>query len=284
MANLNSLSLPSPAKINHMLHILGRRSDGYHELQTVFQFLDWGDELRFTLSESPDIQFHQTSNHTIDPADNLITRAANLLKQNSPSAPGVSIELTKKIPLGSGLGGGSSNAATTLIALNHLWQLGLATDELADMAVTLGADVPIFVHGYASWAEGVGEKLTPINIQEQWVLLIIPPCHSNTAAVFSAEDLTRNTQPSTICDFLAHGGKNDCQPVACRLQPAIQTAMTWLNQHASAKMSGTGSAVFALFDEKSEAMKVRNQLPEEMKGIIAKGANRSPLYLSLDQF
>jgi len=276
------LTLPSPAKINLFLHITGQRNDGYHELQTAFQFLDYADDMVFKKTDSNNIDF-QSDNLDLSENENLITRAASLLKTQTNTSQGADISINKRIPLGSGLGGGSSNAATTLLALNKLWNTRLTTAELAELGLKLGADVPIFIHGYAAWAEGVGEKITPIEPPESWILAINPPCHVPTAEIFRHENLTRNTTKITIRDFLSSGGQNDCEALTRKLYPAVDTAMNWLNAHASARMSGTGSSVYAEFANRDEAEQLLSQIPDSFSGFVAKTMNQSPLHSVLQQ-
>jgi 4-diphosphocytidyl-2-C-methyl-D-erythritol kinase len=285
--------LPSPAKLNLFLHILGRRADGYHHLQTVFQFIDLCDELRFKQRDDGKIlltvttsQQNETNENlrldTIPVSDNLITQAALLLQQTSKARYGAHIELTKNIPIGGGLGGGSSNAATALIALNQLWQKNLSSTELAALGLQLGADVPIFVHGLAAWAEGIGEQFCSIKLPEPWYVLIIPPCQVATAKIFSDSELTRNTPTITIAEFQIQGGHNDCETVARKHYPIIGQALDWLGQHASAKMTGTGSCVYAAFATKTAALKIAGQVPYPLKGTVVRGHNVSPLHIALN--
>lgn len=271
------LTLPAPAKLNLMLHITGRREDGYHKLQTLFQFLDYGDELSFTPLSNSDIEvisdFSEVPNE-----QNLIYKAARLLQEHSGCQQGARICLKKILPTGAGLGGGSSDAATTLIALNQLWELGYGLTELADLGLKLGADVPVFVHGHAAWAEGVGEQLTAVSPSEPWYLVLTPDCHVSTVEIFSHKELTRNTSAITIATALEGGCRNDCQPVVSKLYPAVKQALLWLNQFAAAKMTGTGASVFAEFPTQDQAQQVLAQLPNTLKGFIARGQNLSPLH------
>lgn len=273
---VTTLSLPAPAKLNLMLHIVGRRNDGYHLLQTVFQFLDFGDRLQFERRDDGQILRIAGPESIAQPHD-LVVRAANLLANTLAHCPGVSIAVDKKIPMGAGLGGGSSDAATTLLALNKIWQAGYSVGELAEMGLVLGADVPVFVRGQASWAEGVGEKLVPIDLQEPWYLVINPGCHVSTGEVFSDPELTRNSPLTTIADFLAGGGNNDCESVVKKRYPQIAEAMRWLNGYATAKLTGTGACIYAAFPEFSQAQAVLEQLPAEFDGFVARGLNRSPV-------
>lgn len=276
------LSLPSPAKINLFLHVNRQREDKYHELQTVFQFLDYGDEMHFQKRENGQLEL-QCDNMPLPETENLIWKAAILLKQHCQLNAGAHIHLKKQLPLGGGLGGGSSNAATTLLALNQLWGAGLSIDELATLGLTLGADVPIFIHGNAAFAEGVGELFHPITLAEPWYLVITPPCEVSTPAVFQHKDLTRSTPKITIRDFLSSGGQNDCEAITRQLYPMVDDAITWLNQHASARMTGTGSSVFAEFASREEAERVLSHKPQHFRGFVAKAKNVSPCHSALQK-
>jgi 4-diphosphocytidyl-2-C-methyl-D-erythritol kinase len=278
---MTEISLPSPAKINLFLHVVGRRTDGYHLLQTAFQFLDFCDEMLFILRSDGKIKL-DTQNVNIATKDNLVFKAATLLQSYTGVKQGANISLDKRIPLGGGLGGGSSNAATTLLALNFLWQTELSQKELAKLALSLGADVPIFIHGKASFAEGVGEILTTIAPPEDWILLLLPDCAANTQKIFSDSQLTRNTRTITITEFLESGGHNDCEPIARKLFPKIAVALDNLNQHVRARMSGTGSSVFASFKNKEAATEVARKIPVAIERMITKGLNLSPLHSALN--
>lgn len=268
---------PAPAKLNLFLHITGRRPDGYHLLQTVFQFIDFCDTLSFKVREDGIIQ-RGNEIPGIPPEQDLILRAARLLQQISGTKLGADIHVQKRIPLGGGLGGGSSDAATTLVALNHLWHTGVPQAQLVRMGIQLGADVPVFIRGQASWAEGVGEQLTPLTLPEPWYIVIVPPCHVDTAEVFSKPELTRDCHPIRIENFLSGQGVNVCEPVVCKAYPPVAHAMEWLSKFAVARMSGTGASVFAPFSDKNRADQVLDQLPAGWTGIIARGMNRSPLF------
>ncbi|MDG2090592.1 MAG: 4-(cytidine 5'-diphospho)-2-C-methyl-D-erythritol kinase [Gammaproteobacteria bacterium] len=282
------LSLPAPAKLNLFLHITNRRDGGYHELQTFFQLLDYGDHLEFELSDSSALKIESNLNN-IAAEDNLIIKAAELLQRHSNVQCGVSMKLTKVLPLGAGLGGGSSDAATTLLALNKLWKCGLSTDELTKLGLTLGADVPVFIRGHTSWAEGVGEKLTEMALPEQWFLVISPDCQVSTKQIFCHEQLTRNSSAITIPAFpisgafpdIFSGTRNDCEAVAVKLYPEIGAALNWLNNYAPARMTGTGSSIFASFTNRAAAEQVFAELPEDLKGFIAQGINKSPVLQAL---
>jgi 4-diphosphocytidyl-2-C-methyl-D-erythritol kinase len=273
-----TLSLPAPAKLNMILHILGRREDGYHQLQTLFQLLDWGDTLHFSTNHSGQITL-QGPDLGIPSKDNLIVRAAKLLQQGDL---GVDIELDKRIPTGGGLGGGSSDAATTLVALNHLWQCGYSTQQLAKMGRQLGADVPVFVAGYSAWAEGTGEQLSPVEIPPAWYLVLFPNCEISTAEIFSQRQLTRNSSPITMAAFFEGGSRNDCQKTASSLYPEVDKALNWLGNFGEAKLTGTGACIFARFDTEDDAQGPLGQLPEQWSAVVARGVNRSPLHTALD--
>ncbi|HET8807175.1 MAG TPA: 4-(cytidine 5'-diphospho)-2-C-methyl-D-erythritol kinase [Methylophaga sp.] len=272
---------PAPAKLNLFLHITGRRDDGYHLLQTAFQFIDYGDTLKISITDSPQI--------TLSPAlpsvaenDNLIIRAAKLLQKAANIQQGAHIHLDKKLPMGGGLGGGSSDAATTLVALNQQWRCQLSEHELATLALQLGADVPVFVHGHAAWAEGVGEQLTPISPPEPWYLVVIPDCQISTGEIFSASELTRDCEPIKISGFLSGEGSNVCEAVVKQRYPAVAEALDWLAKYADPKMTGTGACIFASFETAAKAQQIWQQLPATWQGFIAKGCNQSPLLAAID--
>lgn len=271
-----SSAWPAPAKLNLFLHITGRRPDGYHLLQTAFQFIELADEIDFTLLEANTVSRSSTL-AGVAAEDDLVVRAARCLKESSGCKLGVHINVNKSIPAGGGLGGGSSDAATTLVALNELWQCGLSTTELASIGLSLGADVPVFVHGQAAWAEGVGENLTPIEPTESVYLVVHPGCSIATASVFNADDLTRNTPTITIRDFLERGGINDCEFVVRKHYQEVANALEWLEQFAPAKLTGTGACLFAPFSDSDAATIVKQQLPDNWQGYVVKGMNRSPL-------
>ncbi len=270
-------SWPAPAKLNLMLRVVGRRDDGYHQLQTVFQFLDRGDSLRFHLRDDGEVRRARPI-AGVDSADDLTLRAARLLQRESGTTLGVEIDLSKHIPMGGGLGGGSSDAATTLVALNRLWSTGLDLDRLAGLGLTLGADVPVFVRGFAAWGEGVGERLEPVDLPRPWYLVLTPPCHVSTAAVFGDPELTRDSARITIRDFLSGSEVNDCVSVVCRRFPEVAEAMAWLEQYASPRLTGTGGCIFAAFSDEHEAREVLERAPEAYQPFVARGLNRSPLH------
>lgn len=272
---------PAPAKLNLFLHITGRRPDGYHQLQTVFQFISIADSLGFRLRT--DAQIHRVSeNNSIKEEDDLIVRAARALQRHTKVNLGADINLQKILPMGGGLGGGSSDAATTLVALNELWQTGLTTQKLADIGVSLGADVPVFVHGRAAWAEGVGEHLTPVDLPEPWYVVIHPPVHVSTAALFAAPELTRDVRPITIRDYFAGRADNVFESLVKIRYPAVAQALEWLthNSGRQARMTGTGGCVFVDLEQESQARALVQKVPDAWQAFCAKGLNRSPLLLA----
>ena len=274
------LSLPAPAKLNLFLHITGRRADGYHNLQTLFQLLDAGDQL--------DIETSNNGSLVVTPAlagmpveDNLIYRAAALLRRETGCARGARIHLHKRLPMGGGLGGGSSDAATALVGLNHLWQTHLSTEALMALGRQLGADVPVFIFGYSAWAEGVGEQLQKVEMEPAWYLVLAPDARVSTAKIFAHEGLTRNTHPIKIRAFLERGGRNDCQTVVEALYPQVKKARLWLAQFAEARLTGTGACLFARFATEADARSVLEQVPAPWQGFVARGVNQSPLLTHL---
>lgn len=283
---MNPLAWPAPAKLNLFLHVTGRRADGYHTLQTLFQLLDYGDTLQFQPSRGTWELPFTCSNPALETGDNLVLRAARLLQDElrkaGREARGCRIHLEKILPAGGGLGGGSSDAATTLVALNRLWELDLPLPRLAALGLQLGADVPVFVHGRTAWAEGVGEELEPLDLAEDWFVVLTPPVHVATARVFGHPDLTRHSAPLRIRAFPFSGAKNDCESVTCMLYPEVKSALEWLGEYApEARMSGTGSSVFARFDSREQAAAVLAQKPAGIEGFIARGTNLSPLHRAL---
>jgi 4-diphosphocytidyl-2-C-methyl-D-erythritol kinase len=275
-----TLVLPAPAKLNLFLHVTGRRADGYHNLQTVFQLLDYGDELRFSATHDGTLHF-TCSDPALEHRDNLVLKAARLLQSRMPTRPGCAIHLDKKLPAGGGLGGGSSDAATTLLALDQLWGCGLADEELAALGLQLGADVPVFLFGHSAWAEGIGEKLRQTSLPEDWFVVLTPPCQVSTAEVFGHPELTRHSAPLRIAAFPFSGSKNDCENVACLLHPEVRSALDWLGQHAEARMTGTGASVFARFPSREQAVAVLARKPGNLGGFVARGTNVSPLHKAL---
>ena len=272
-----TLTLLSPAKLNLFLHITGRREDGYHQLQTLFQLLDWGDTLLFTPNTSGLVTLSGAP-ASIPDEENLILRAAHLLQRGDL---GAHIELNKRIPQGGGLGGGSSNAATTLLALNHLWGLKLENTKLQQLGAALGADVPVFTAGRSAWAEGIGELLTPVELPECWYLVLVPQCHVSTEEIFSDEQLTRHTSPIKIAAFFEGHTRNDCQSLVRNLHKEIDNALIWLNNFGEARLTGTGACIFASFDNEANAQSACSQMPDQWTGIVAKGLNESPILSAL---
>jgi 4-diphosphocytidyl-2-C-methyl-D-erythritol kinase len=261
----------SPAKLNLFLHVTGRRANGYHELQTAFQLLDWGDRMRFEISDTPGIELNP-SVAGVPNEDNLIFRAAASL--GLPQDRGVAISIDKVIPMGGGLGGGSSNAAITLLALNDLFDLGHSVDELALKGAALGADVPVFVRGTSAWAEGIGDELMPLELPARWFVIIYPDCHVSTQEIFGAPELTRNTPPITVSAFFEGPVRNDLQPVVESRYEQVSTAIKWLSDHGSAMMTGSGACVFASFQSQAEAQRVAASAKGEFSVFVAKGINR----------
>lgn len=283
---MTSLTLPSPAKLNLFLHILGQREDGYHELQTLFQFLDFGDKLTVAPRSDGQIILTQSLPGVAD-HDNLVYRAARLLADSAASpVPGASISIDKQLPMGGGLGGGSSNAATTLLALNHLWALGMDLNQLAHLGLGLGADVPVFVRGQAAWGEGIGEKLTPANPPEDWYVILKPDCDISTREIFSEQGLTRNTPRIKIAPAFegdASRYRNDCEDVVRRLYPEVHQGLEWLAQFGPARLTGTGACIFGRFPTESEARNIWASKPSGINGFVAKGVNISPLHKKLTE-
>lgn len=267
----------APAKLNLFLHVTGRREDGYHELQTLFQLLDFGDSMSFKTSSdgilSLQLSYSEEQNERDVPLDNnLVLQAAELLRLAAARPElGASVSLEKRLPSGAGLGGGSSNAATCLLALNRLWGLNLSLDKLAGIGVNLGADVPVFIRGNSAWAEGIGERLSPVKLGDSWYLVVSPRCSVSTAAIFCHEDLTRNSQAIKMADFLAGSARNDCELVTRKLHPEVDQAFEILAEFAEFRMTGTGSSLFARFETEAVARKVLGQLPETLPGFIARG-------------
>ncbi len=277
---MNPDSWPAPAKLNLFLHILGRRPDGYHQLQTVFQLLEFGDELTIRADDKDRINLEQDYDG-IDPEKDLVLRAATLLKAKTETRKGAVISVNKRIPIGGGLGGGSSDAATTLVVLNRLWNTGLSLYQLSDLGLQLGADVPVFIQGHSSWAEGVGERLQPVELPDNWFLVIYPDCPVNTATVFNQPELTRNSTPITIRDFLGGAGHNDCEKVVYDHYPEVAAAAKWLDGWTEARLTGTGSCIFGRFGSEQEASTVLAQLPHAWQGFVSRGCNVSPLHQKL---
>jgi 4-diphosphocytidyl-2-C-methyl-D-erythritol kinase len=267
----------APAKLNLMLHVVGRRPDGYHELQTVFQLIDLCDHIEITVRTDGSIA-RPRGPDGVPEAEDLVVRAARALQQMSGTRLGAEISVKKRIPMGGGLGGGSSDAATTLAALNQMWGLGYTSEQLATFGAALGADVPVFVAGQSAWAEGIGEKLTPVGLgADSWYLVIFPGVSVPTAGVFQAAELTRNSPPTTMRGFLETGGRNDCEAVVRARFPAVAEALDWLARHGVARLTGTGSCVFAKFSRVEDAERVAARVPNQWRAWVARGLDRSPL-------
>ncbi len=278
--------LPSPAKLNLFLYINGKRPDGYHELQTLFQFLDFGDEIEIEVTQEGKIELLNKIEH-VPTEQNLIYKAAKLLQNHTAYTNpklGAKMTVTKKLPMGGGVGGGSSNAATVLVGLNYLWKLGLSLQELADLGLTLGADVPIFVQGRSAFAEGVGEKLTFCEPQQKWYLVLKPDVHISTEVIFNNPNLPRNTPKLTLDQLLIKKWANDCEKVVKDYYSEVEYLANWLVQYAPTRLTGTGACIFAEFDTKKTAEKVFLLKPRGVTGFIAKGQNISPLHQKLNLF
>lgn len=276
---------PAPAKLNLFLQVVGRRHDGYHLLQTVFQLLDWGDTIHLRRRDDGLIRRTAGTEYGVSPEDDLVVRAAKSLQSASNCSFGVDISVEKRIPTGGGFAGGSSDAATVLVALNALWDTGLSTDRLAELGLQLGADVPLFVRGHNAWAEGVGERLTPLELPESAFLVVDPGVPVATAELFQAPDLTRDAAPAKISDFLSGTVRgNAFEPVLRRLQPRVDAVLAELSQHGEACLTGTGGGCFVRFDDVEAAEAARRALPNGLRAWVAKSAARSPLFDALERF
>jgi len=279
---------PSPGKLNLFLSITSRRDDGYHNLQTLFQFLDYGDEMTFVVDQHDHIRLVNDIEN-VRCEDNLIYRAALRLKTQAiadkrcEATVGVTIGIDKKLPMGGGLGGGSSNAATTLIALNQLWQLNYSLTQLAELGLALGADVPIFVHGYAALAEGIGEQLTPVQPEEKWYLVAHPGVSIPTPVIFNDPDLTRDSPVRSAEQLMHSPWSNDCEAIARKRFRKVDELLNWLLEYAPSRLTGTGACVFAEFDSEAAARHVLTLTPPWMTCFVAKGANISPLHQRLSE-
>jgi 4-diphosphocytidyl-2-C-methyl-D-erythritol kinase len=273
---------PAPAKLNLFLRILGRRPDGYHHLQTVFQLLDWGDTVRLRLRSDGQVRRTEASGYTVPEQEDLAVRAAKMLLKVSKSYKGVDICVEKRIPVGGGFGGGSSNAATVLVALNALWDLGLSQEDLAAMGRDLGADVPVFVRGRSAWAEGIGDQLTPIELAPAAYLLVDTGVHVATAELFQTPELTRDAAPATIADFVSGSALgNAFEPVLRRRSRAVEAALQALSRLGPSALTGTGGGCFARFDTRSDAEAALGRLPSGLRGWVAQGVSVSPLHRAL---
>jgi 4-diphosphocytidyl-2-C-methyl-D-erythritol kinase len=271
----------APAKLNLFLHVTGRRADGYHELQTLFQLIDLCDSIAIEVREDGRIE-RASGPGGIAAADDLAVRAAHTLKAASGTALGAALRVEKRIPIGAGLGGGSSDAATVLIALNALWGCGLGPSELASVGLPLGADVPVFVQGFSAWAEGVGDRLTPQPLPPRWYVIIYPGVAVSTREVFQSSELTRNSPLITIRAFFQSGGRNDCEPVVRARYPQVAEALEWLARRTAARLTGTGSCVFGQFERAIDAERVAAQVPDRWRSFVARGLDRSPVYAQLE--
>lgn len=275
---------PAPAKLNLFLHVLGRRDDGYHLLQTVFRLIDRSDRVGIEVTRSGEIRrIDETPG--VEPESDLCLRAARLLREAAiarlgPEAAtlGVEIGLEKNLPIGGGLGGGSSDAATVLLVLNRLWGVGFAREELMALGLQLGADVPVFLFGESALGEGVGERLTPLSLAPAWYLVLVPQVSVSTKEIFSSGALTRDTKPLKMLPFLPLSGKNDLQVVATALYPAVAEHLEWLSKHGDARMTGSGACVFAEFATEAQARAVEAMLQGGMRGFVARGLDRHPLH------
>ncbi|WP_457673130.1 4-(cytidine 5'-diphospho)-2-C-methyl-D-erythritol kinase [Thiolapillus sp.] len=281
--NTENIYWAAPAKLNLMLRVVGRRPDGYHLLQTVFQFLEQADGIRFRLRSDSRISCSPSLPGVSDER-NLAILAARLLQEHTGYRGGVDMSIHKQLPMGGGLGGGSSNAATTLIVLNRLWQLGLGLSELSHLGLQLGADVPIFIHGRSAWAEGIGEKLVFITPEEPWYLVLTPDCHVSTAEIFCDSQLTRDAKTIKIRDFIAGRHENTLQALVAARHPEVGRALAWLDQRGEGRLTGTGACVFAEFPSQQVAMQTLERLPADMKGFVSRGRNISPLHTQYRQF
>jgi 4-diphosphocytidyl-2-C-methyl-D-erythritol kinase len=277
---MSAHSYPAPAKLNLLLRVVGRRADGYHLLQTIFRFIDQGDEVRLQVREDGEIRrIRELPGVAMD--DDLTVRAARLLKSATGTALGADIELSKRLPLGAGLGGGSSDAATVLLALNRLWATGLSRPDLQALGTRLGADVPVFVFGESALGEGIGDVLSPLSLPAAWYVVLTPSVSVATARIFSDPELKRDSKTIKIQGFSAgtpFNGENDLEPLVCRLYPEVAHHLEWLRQHGHASMTGSGSAVFASFESEAAARSVLAQLPATMSGFVARGLDRHPLW------
>ncbi|MGH8140852.1 MAG: 4-(cytidine 5'-diphospho)-2-C-methyl-D-erythritol kinase [Steroidobacteraceae bacterium] len=271
---------PAPAKLNLFLHVTGRRPDGYHELQTIFQLIDFCDTIAISVREDGRIE-RVAGPSLVEPDADLAVRAARALQEASGCRLGASLRVLKRIPLGGGLGGGSSDAATVLLALNELWGCAAPLDELARLGLPLGADVPVFVRGSSAWGQGVGEDLRPLELPERWYVVIHPGVQISTRDVFQSPELTRNSPLITIRAFFESGGRNDCEPVARARSPEVADALDWLARFAPARLTGTGSCIFAACASAIEAERLAAHVPDRWRSFVARGLNVSPVHTML---
>jgi len=281
VSNAGETQWPAPAKLNLFLHVTGRRADGYHELQTLFQVINLCDTIGIRVTDDGRIE-RPAGPAGVDPDSDLTVRAARSLQAATGTTAGASLRIVKRIPLGGGLGGGSSDAATTLVALNHLWRCGLPLEELARLGLALGADVPVFIRGSSAWAEGVGERLVPVELPERWYVVIHPGVAVPTRDVFQSPELTRNSPVITIRAFFEPNGyagtRNDCEPVVRARYAEVADALSWLGNFAPARLTGTGSCIFASFASAIDAERVAARVPDRWRAFVARGLNVSPLH------
>jgi 4-diphosphocytidyl-2-C-methyl-D-erythritol kinase len=273
---------PAPAKLNLFLHVTGRRADGYHELQTVFQLIDLCDTISITLRDDGGLD-RPVGAAGVAPDADLTLRAARALQQLTGTGRGADLRVHKRIPQGGGLGGGSSDAATALLALNELWDCRLSLDELASLGLPLGADVPVFIRGSSAWAEGIGERLTPVTLPAAWYVIIYPGVGVSTREVFQSAELTRNSPLITIRAFFQSGGRNDCEPVVRAHSPEVAAALEWLGREGNARLTGTGSCVFLARSSAAEAERLAARVPERWMSFVARGLESSPIHQLLRQ-
>jgi 4-diphosphocytidyl-2-C-methyl-D-erythritol kinase len=267
----------APAKLNLFLHVIGRRADGFHDLQTLFQLIDLCDDIAITVRDDGRIE-RTAGPADVPPESDLVVRAAEALQAATGTPLGASIRVKKRIPMGGGLGGGSSDAATTLLALNHLWRTGLTPERLAAIGLTLGSDVPVFVYGSSAWAEGRGEQLTPVELPERWYVVIHPGVQVATPTIFQAPELTRNSPAITLRAFFQTGGRNDCESLVRTRFPEVASALDWLARFAPARLTGTGACVFAAFERAIDAERVAAQVPHRWTSFVARALNTSPMH------
>ena len=277
-----SISLPAPAKVNLFLRITGRRADGYHNLQTLFQLLDYGDQLKITACKNPDIVL-TSSLDNVPSEENLVVRAARALQKATNCSWGCEIKLEKKLPMGAGLGGGSSNAATALLGLNLLWQCGLSNEQLARIGEKLGADIPVFIYGKSAFAEGIGDQLTPIDLPDNWYLVVTPPIKVSTEEIFSHPQLTRNSPPIKIRALLEAQYINDCQPVVEAMYPQVKEVLQWLQRFPNPLITGTGASAFCRFDNELSAKQALAEVPQQWSAFVARGINISTLHKQMEK-
>jgi 4-diphosphocytidyl-2-C-methyl-D-erythritol kinase len=280
MATVSETLWPAPAKLNLFLHVTGRRADGYHELQTVFQLIELCDTVAIAVRSDGAIE-RPEGPAEVPPEADLVVRAARALQAASGTPLGATLRVRKRIPMGGGLGGGSSDAATVLLALNRLWDCRLDIEELARLGLPLGADVPVFIRGFSAWAEGVGERLVPIELPERWYVVIHPGVGVSTREVFQSPELTRNSPLITIRAFFEAGGRNDCEPVVRARCPEVAAALDWLSRYAPARLTGTGSCIFASCASAIEAERIAARVPDAWTSFVARGLDISPAHRSL---